>query len=73
MGSAFAPAGSPPPPPPLPPAAIPPTMANAAVQGAGNRQMSQAAKAAGKGFDDTLKTGPEGALMPPATAKTSLG
>ena len=52
--------------------AIPPTMANAAVQGAGARQTSQAAKAAGKGFDDPLMTGPQGVLTAPA-AKSSLG
>lgn len=73
MGSVIAPAGSPPPPPPLPPAAIPPTMANAAVQGAGARQLSGAKAAAGMGFDNTVKTSAQGALVPTQTAKSVLG
>lgn len=75
MGSIFSPpaAQTPPPPPPLPPAAIPPTMANASVQAAGQRQMAAGKTEAGAGFDNTLKTNASGPLVPPATAKSTLG
>lgn len=75
MGAVFSPpsAQTPPPPPPLPPAAIPPSMANTSVAQAGQRQMSAAKAAAGEGFDNTVKTGSSGVLVPPPTAKSALG
>lgn len=74
MGGMFSPDPSPivnqtpPPPPPLPPAAIPPTLATDAVKMAGANQAARAAAAAGQ----TVKTSPQGDLMPAPAAKPSL-
>ena len=75
MGSVLSPSAPPPPPPPppLPPAAIPPTMANAAVTGAGDAVKKAAALAAGKGMGGTLATTPQGDLTKPETAGQTLG
>lgn len=75
MGSILSPPSPPPvpPPPPLPPAAIPPTMANAAVTGAGAAQKALAAANAGKGMGGTLATTPQGDLAKPETAGQTLG
>lgn len=63
-------APAPPPPPPAPP-----TLASGSVQGAGSAAMQAAAAASGKGFDNTLLTGAQGAPKPATTlgGKTLLG
>jgi hypothetical protein len=62
---------APAPPPPPPP---PPMLATGPVQAAGAAERAAAAAAGGKGVDNTLKTGAEGAPAPQTTGgKTLLG
>jgi hypothetical protein len=69
MGSLLSPPDmTPPPPPPIPPAAIPPTMANPAVQQAGQNQKAKAAGLA----NATTKTSAQGDLVKPTTATQEL-
>jgi hypothetical protein len=56
-------APAPPPPPPHPP-----TLANAAVQQAGQQAALEAAAASGQGFSDTIKTSSLGAPKPGTTS-----
>lgn len=72
MGALFGSAPKVPTVPLPPPAAHPATIANAAVQVAGNNTKAAGAAAQGMGFDDTLKTSSQG-LSAPNTAKTLLG
>lgn len=59
--------GSPQPPPPPPPPPNPPTLASTTIQQAGAEERAAAAAAAGGlGFDQTVKTGSQGA-SPPST------
>lgn len=65
---------SPPKPPSVqlpPPSAHVPTLGSASAQSAAARASSAATDAEGQGFDDTVKTSPQG-LKPPQTAKTTL-
>jgi hypothetical protein len=49
-------------------------MANTSVAQAGARQLAASKAAAGQGFDNTVKTGSQaGVLVPPPTAKATLG
>lgn len=76
MGGMFSPSQSststtqatPPAPAALPPSAIPATLASDAVKTAGSNQAARAAAAAGQ----TVKTSPQGDLMPTPLAKPSL-
>lgn len=72
MGALFGGSQTPPLPPPPPPAAIPPTAANPAVAMAGAKQGTEAAKASGAGFADTLKTSSQGSLGTTTTGRPGL-
>lgn len=55
-----------------PPAAHPPTLGSA-FSAIATQASNNAAKAAeGQGFDDTIKTSPQGDKTPPSTAKVTL-
>lgn len=59
----------PPPPPPNPP-----TLGSDSVQGAGAAQRAAAAAAGGSmGFNDTVKTGPQGAAAPTTAGQQLFG
>jgi len=55
-----------------PPAAHPATLGSTQVQLQGQSSLKAGAAAEGQGFDDTIKTSPQG-LKAPNTAKTLLG
>lgn len=68
-------ASSPPKPqmPPMPPpAANPPTQGSQQIALAGEAAKAKAAAAEGQGFDNTIKTSPEGLQTPPSTAHATL-
>ena len=67
MGFLSAPKLAPPPPPPTPP-----TMASPIVQESASQTAARAAAAEGQGFNDTVKSSPEGAPAP-SLAKATLG
>ncbi len=73
MGMLLPPKINVPPPPPPPPAANPPTVANAAVQAAGQMARARASGAQGQGLNGTDLTGPGGASAVSTTKAQLLG
>lgn len=70
MAALFSKPDIPPPPAPPPPPANPPTAASSTIQADGAQQRSRLAAAAGMGYGDTLKTGPQGAPITPGQLGT---
>lgn len=55
-----------------PPQAHPPTLGSQMVQATQQQEAKEAAAAEGMGFDDTVKTSPQGLKEAPSTAKATL-
>lgn len=70
-GGLFGGSASPPSPPPIPPAASPQTLANPASSQASAVSRSQAAAAAGAGFDNTLVNQSGAAGLVPTPSQTA--